>query len=403
MFIQLSLQSGARELTVIFSVCQIMACKTGIAMNCCLNSSACGGGVVSFASLSESEKRLLETGVKKVQWNDKILICEKHISFYSKFSQPSQKKSRQQCHNPFSEHADTVVGLKTPSIAMTSSALLQRRQLTRDVFLCKECYKKCNSILNGESPENGPDKQEHLQSAEEVLASSPLSSEVLGSQPQSSGEVFMGSQPSTTKEVLNSCLNILGLKNIELKNKHQREKYAQKLVQNVCKVVDTKLREVLDLPGSSVSSENEFSSSDFKEQMLGLRSKFSAASKIEKLQILTLQPSSWSTKTTASFFKVSEKFVRRAKQLKNTSGLLAAPPKPNARKLSAETIALIKRFFEDDEISRQLPGMKERIAGQQKRLILGNLSEVFSEFKKAYPNIKVGKSSFASLRPKWCV
>ena len=360
-----------------------------------------------FGSLSESDKRLLEQMVNKVQWSDEILICEKHISTYSKFSkfQPLQKKLRQQCHNPFNKHSDIIVGISAPSKAMTSSAILTPRGLTRDVLLCKECYSKCNSILNGASPGNGSGKEDALQSSEELLGSQPQSSEeVLGSQlQQSSEEVFMGSQASTSKAVLNSCFHILGLKGIELKNKHQREKYAQQTVQEVCKVVHTKLREVLDLPGSSVSAENEFSSSDFKEQILGLRSKFSGASKMEKLQMLTLKPNSWSTKTTATFFKVSEKFVKRAKQLKITGGLLAVPPKPNARKLSAETIALVKRFFEDDEISRQLPGMKEKIAGKQKRLILGNLSEVFVEFKKAYPNTKIGKSSFASLRPKWCV
>jgi hypothetical protein len=237
-----------------------------------------------------------------------------------------------------------------------------------------------------------------------VLGSQPQSSEEqLGSQPQSSEEVFIGSQPSSSKEVLNSCLNILGLKNIELKNKPQREKYAQQVVRDVSKVFDTKLREVLDLPGSSESLENEFPSTDFKELMLGLRSKFSGASKMEKVQMLTLQPNSWSTKTTASFFKVSERLVKKAKQLKDIGGLLTSPPKPNARRLSPETIALIKNFFEDDEISRQLPGMKEKIAGQQKRLILGNLSEIFLEFKKVYPNTNVGKSSFASHRPKGCV
>jgi hypothetical protein len=372
-------------------------------MNCCLDSSVCGGAVVSFASLSEFERRVLEQQVKKVQWSDETLICEKHVATYIKFSkfQPLQKKSRQQCHNPFNKHADSVVGLNVPSKAMTSNALLEQRGLTSDVLLCTECYAKCNSILNGASPGSGSDKQEELESSEDVLGSQPQSSE---SQLQSSEEVFMGSQPSTSKEVLNSCLHILGLKGIELKNKHQRENYARQIVQDVCKVVDTKVREVLDLPGPSVSdAENEFPSSDFKELMLGLRSKFSEASKMEKLQMLTLKPDSWSTKTTASFFKVSENFVKRARQLKNNGGLLATPPKPNARKLSAETIAQIKRFYEDDEISRQLPGMKENIAGQQKRLILGNLSEVFSEFKKAYPNTEVGKSSFAALRPKWCV
>lgn len=40
---------------------------------------------------------------------------------------------------------------------------------------------------------------------------------------------------------------------------------------------------------------------------------------------------------------------------------------------------------------------------KQKRLILCNLKELHCHFKKEHPNLKVGFSKFAQLRPKWCV
>ncbi|GBM26788.1 hypothetical protein AVEN_34768-1, partial [Araneus ventricosus] len=40
---------------------------------------------------------------------------------------------------------------------------------------------------------------------------------------------------------------------------------------------------------------------------------------------------------------------------------------------------------------------------ERKRLILCNLSELYSSFKLEYPNLKIGLSKFCSLRPKWCV
>ena len=40
---------------------------------------------------------------------------------------------------------------------------------------------------------------------------------------------------------------------------------------------------------------------------------------------------------------------------------------------------------------------------EQKRLILCTLKELYVSFKAKYPNIKVGFSTFASIRPKWCV
>ena len=353
-----------------------------------------------FGSLKEAERHSLQSKVRKVSFTNNSLICEKHVSSYFEFFQPRKQKSRQICLNPFNEHSDDVVGLSTPSKGMTSSTTLKKLELTKDVLLCKNCYSKCNKILNGQCPM--PEVAESTESSagfvEELMSGYASDSDL-----QSSEEVFMGSQPSTSREVLNSCLRILGLKDIELKNKHQRERYAQQVVQDVCTVVDSKLRQVLELPALPTCSEHEFPSSDFEELMLGIRSKFRVATKTEKLQMLTLKPSSWSTAKTASFFEVSENFVKRAKRLKNTSGLLSSPPKINARKLSVEIIASIKEFFEDDEISRVLPGMKEKIGGHQKRLILGNLSEIFSEFRKAYPTVEVGKTSFASHRPKWCV
>ena len=40
---------------------------------------------------------------------------------------------------------------------------------------------------------------------------------------------------------------------------------------------------------------------------------------------------------------------------------------------------------------------------KQKRLVLAILKELYAEFKKFHPDIKIGFSSFAALRPPWCV
>ena len=40
---------------------------------------------------------------------------------------------------------------------------------------------------------------------------------------------------------------------------------------------------------------------------------------------------------------------------------------------------------------------------KQKRLVLCNLSELYSAFRDKYPNIKIGFSRFCSPRPRWCV
>ncbi|CAM1303135.1 Uncharacterised protein r2_g1312 [Pycnogonum litorale] len=58
------------------------------------------------------------------------------------------------------------------------------------------------------------------------------------------------------------------------------------------------------------------------------------------------------------------------------------------------------------------PGMKDSVSVRnkdgekvqhQKRLVLSNLKELHSSWKETYPKKKIGFSSFAALRPKWCV
>ena len=68
-------------------------------------------------------------------------------------------------------------------------------------------------------------------------------------------------------------------------------------------------------------------------------------------------------------------------------------------------------LFESTVVSSVMPGQKDtksvKINGQksvyQKRLIMRNLKEIFKRFKFENPDIKIGFSSFATLRPAHCV
>lgn len=69
-------------------------------------------------------------------------------------------------------------------------------------------------------------------------------------------------------------------------------------------------------------------------------------------------------------------------------------------------------FYNDDEMSSVMPGKKDFISLRnddgskvqvQKRLVLCNLKELHKIFKSRFPQIEIGFSSFASLRPKHCI
>ena len=65
-----------------------------------------------------------------------------------------------------------------------------------------------------------------------------------------------------------------------------------------------------------------------------------------------------------------------------------------------------------DEVSCLLPRKKDCVSVKltegsktrvQKHLLLSNLSEIYVHFKEENSNVSVGFSTFATLRPKWCV
>ena len=88
--------------------------------------------------------------------------------------------------------------------------------------------------------------------------------------------------------------------------------------------------------------------------------------------------------------------------------------KGNKNAMDEEVVKSVIAFYESDDSThtRQCPGKKDYVSvrnnngekiQKQKRLILCNLKELHCHFKKEHPNLKVGFSKFARLRPKWCV
>ena len=146
--------------------------------------------------------------------------------------------------------------------------------------------------------------------------------------------------------------------------------------------------------------------------MRQLKEKFNSSRDYKlRLQILTLSP--YTIQATSSFFGASNYMVKRSRQLKKEFGILPdVPTLSKGRVISHEEKIMVKNFYERDEISRMCPGMKDCVSvkdnsGQrvkvQKRLILGNLKEIFHQFRNEEEQPKIGFSSFALLRPRHCV
>lgn len=158
----------------------------------------------------------------------------------------------------------------------------------------------------------------------------------------------------------------------------------------------------------------EYIQDDFGREIMNLvKQKFKTASTLrEKIVWLTVTPLTWNVVKLQKEFGISYKFALHAKNVQGEFGFGSYPPKKECNIFSNVESEKIVNFYLSDEISRIMPGQKDVVSVPQengkkvklqKHLILCNVKEAYVAFKKDYPEINVGFSKFASLRPKQCV
>lgn len=131
----------------------------------------------------------------------------------------------------------------------------------------------------------------------------------------------------------------------------------------------------------------------------------------EKLNLLTTLPSNWTNRKIQQVFNVSRRMTRQARKLRKNGFGTRPEPKKGGRRLSNETINLVKNFYLSDDVSRMMPGVKDCISVvengvrqmKQKRLLLNNLDNLYNQCKVSYPNVTISWSKFTKLRPKECI
>lgn len=150
------------------------------------------------------------------------------------------------------------------------------------------------------------------------------------------------------------------------------------------------------------------------EMINQLDEKFKATTnRVEKYQVLSVVPKSWNANEIVKTFGISRHMAENSIRAVQEHGILF----PVAKKIGSNTIPLeivnlVKAFYRSSDISSDRPAMGDKIVirdenGEKKeeqiKLVLMNLKEAYEEFKKTYPNVKIGFSKFASVRPKECI
>lgn len=132
----------------------------------------------------------------------------------------------------------------------------------------------------------------------------------------------------------------------------------------------------------------------------------------EKVQLLTVAASAnWSVSRIARFFKCSDYLAAKAISVYTEKGIFGKPEPRVGVQLSVSTVQSVKEFYLNDKISRQLPGMRDVViiksdCGKeylQKKLLLHTLKACYEQYKSQYPDMEIGFSKFAELKPPQCV
>ncbi|KYN00525.1 hypothetical protein ALC62_09899 [Cyphomyrmex costatus] len=152
---------------------------------------------------------------------------------------------------------------------------------------------------------------------------------------------------------------------------------------------------------------------DLEEILQNLKDKFSSYKGNDhmKVRILTLLPKSWSDKKISKEFNTTIYLAQKSKELRKSGGVLAEVSKAVGKSLPNTTLMKVDGFYNDDTISRIMPGVKDAISVKadnkrlkvQKRLLLLNLKELHASFTEFHPDVSISFSAFAKLRPKYCI
>ena len=332
-------------------------------------------------------------------------ICFHHKKIYLDLYSSLQRK----CCNPFDLHkAPMTKGLRVVSLEQVAklNAMNKTGAFKAGMKLCV----RCRGRVNDETQDLEIQEETDVQIQDQDVFEDDTMHE----------EEFI--PKDKLHEQLDASLTAIGVSPCKLPRLHIKERTSY--IRRKAKQIQEKSQEMLcayaGLPSTSLNCPSDktkrmVSEEDMNYLIDALKEKLAVTtSKKEKISLLTIVPNSWTIPKTVeqlSHLGVTEYLVRRARKMKMDHGILPNVTPSLGRPLSAATKEKVIDFYNNDEISRILPGKKDyktiREGGlreqRQKRLILMNLNEAYQLFKEKYTDVKIGISKFCELRPKECI
>lgn len=381
--------------------------------------------LTEFRTLTEEDQVKVMYRARLFKQRDNIIsICGHHKAFYIDCYESLQAF----CCDPLEVHSKKInKRLQSVSLEYAEKPQLQHLNLIPGKKVCGNCRTRLTKICQDSVVPELPTIRAAC--AEQVSTSSNEVPSALSKFGGNSRGICRGDEMSTDSEGSSSLYQVelsssfqgmtespLKFKNLK---KSSRKSYVKRKLSRVHAKMTKKAAVVLNLPVEELEQCNDDSDQECRtiEQkaedldllMLKIKDKMmSCTTSAEKTQLLTLVPESWTRKAVTEFFDVTDYQARAASALVKSDGILTMPPPRKGKTLSSKIKNTIIEFYCSEENSRIMPGNKDKVSisrnmYEQKRLILSTLKELYLSFKQNHPDLQVGFSSFASLRPKWCV
>lgn len=342
----------------------------------------------NLLTLEENDKRLIKIRIQA----DGTDICCYHKNYYlENYTFHFGRK----CADPDGIHKRTCKGAQviTEEMHQATSKLIPGQKL------CQHCFKKYEVLQDSTSSQGSQDQTTTSQGSQDQPAT------------QSSGSIFEDEIELFNK--LQKIMEELGLETMDYADlrrlpQERRREAVKSCLDSLYTAAADKYASCLDCSASHIKHDR------FADLLLKLIAKYPESDYNTKIKILSIMPDSYSQADLITMFNTTEYMVRKARKLTSEQGILPdVPPKAPRRRLDQSTIDKVIEFYNSDEISVVMSGMRDYVSVKnsdgvkvkmQKRLLQFSLREVYQLFKLKYKNdVKIGFSKFADLRPKYCI
>ena len=337
---------------------------------------------IEIDDLPITHRELLRIRTKITTLNDVTDVCSKHKSqFIDNFS----NLHRYKCVDPFKVHkAFAKKNLHEVTLAEFHN-IFQAHNVLPGQRVCMKCLKKCKDNVDDTIPPTDDEIEQNVEMEDEEMST------------------------ETALDIVDKSLELFDCSPMKTVKADRTINKGNRKINHVTDAFTKVISIALDEPTLGKSTDCSSCSrlvELIKEKLANTENR------TEIIQLLTIVPCDFSVAKVVEVFKVSQNAAKQARKLRLEKGILSTPDRKERVGISQETKECVVCFYQSDDISRLMPGKKDCVTiklpdrtkeKRQKRLILSNIKEIYSQFKKENPDRKIGFSTFALLRPKWCI